>query len=335
MGVSSRIHWFINPKLDLNVGVRLGIDLDNNINTSFLMGMSKYISYRNSLDVLASFSTTGSILFGVGLTYYEKYGQPINDFNLSRDLSKDKTKVMEKKITTTPARGMTQSPTFAYTATATITETYTKQPAATIAITHTATEVKVEAIKSETTSTIIPTPTITIIVEKEKTDKKEETKSGGFYVETDILSVIRLFINDVSIMDFDLRFGFGGNFWGMNFWSDNLFYQDDVNDWGIKAMSLGLKTSFDFYPFLSSPTGFYIGPVAGIYMNLIDQYQFSDSVDFFTFSAGMETGYRLSLSDFIIDFGLEYSRNFNFYGFGTEDNGEIILRLQLGYFFRR
>ncbi|HPD18085.1 MAG TPA: hypothetical protein PLF61_00295 [Candidatus Goldiibacteriota bacterium] len=335
MGVSSRIHWFINQKFDFNAGIKSGIDLNNNLDTFFLIGINKYISYRNSLDVLASFSTTGSILFGVGLTYYEKYGQPVNDFNIGRDLSKDKTKVTEKTIRATHTNVATQSPTYTYTATATITETYTKQPTVTIAITHTVTEVKTEIIKSETTSTIIPTPTITIIIEKEKADKKKETKSGGIYIETDVLSVIKLFINDVYIKDFDLRFGFGGDFWGMNFWSDNLFYQNDVNNWGIKAMSLGLKTSFDFYPFLSSPTGFYIGPVAGIYINLIDQYQFSDSVEFITFSAGGETGYRLSLSDFIIDFGLEYSRNFNFYGFGTEDNGEIILRLQLGYFFRR
>ena len=353
LGVLGRGHLFVSEIFDLNGGLQLssGGSLDN-MELSLLLGASNFIGYKTSLDFTCSFSTSGRVALGAGITLHQKAGNPTVPFDVTPSADKKSAKsnlkssytpvataTPENTAVILPTETMTPTAADTYTPVPTFTQTAVPSPAAqqTAAPKQETEEEMKERIKKEVIEELKKEQAI-----KEPQAKTEEEKDG-FYMETDTLAIARIIEGNHAQKDFDIKMGWGDcGLFGISTWLDFIQYNDE----GLDGMFWGVKLAADFYPLwqvnpsFTSPAGLYVGPVLGGGYGRFNQYygpgggqgdEDGEAGEVFGFSMGCELGFRLSLGGFLIDAGAEYAHNIRMYAFDSLDSDDIIYRLQIGW----
>ncbi|HPI02243.1 MAG TPA: hypothetical protein PLB12_05665 [Candidatus Goldiibacteriota bacterium] len=358
LGVLGRGHLFVSESFDLNGGLQLssGGSLDN-MELSLLLGASNFIGHKTSLDFTCSFSTSGRVALGAGITYHEKAGSANVPFDITPAVKKQVKKAEAYYNEPSPAYTDTPANTPVYTATATNTPTAVNTATATYTVfvpAYTPSAVNTPAAarqKKETEEEMKERIKKEVIEElkKEQAIKEPRAKTeteeerDGFYMETDTLAIARIIEGNHAQKDFDIKMGWGDcGLFGISTWLDFIQYNDE----GLDGMFWGVKLAADFYPLwqvnpsFTSPAGLYVGPVLGGGYGRFNQYygpgggqgdEDGEAGEVFGFSMGCELGFRLSLGGFLIDAGAEYAHNIRMYAFDSLDSDDIIYRLQIGW----
>jgi len=323
LGASTRIHFLINPKWDLNLGAQISLNMtEENSDTTLaaLFGVSNFISYRSSLDFSLIMATSGLITLGSGVTYY---------FNMLPDLGIEKPSPVIKKVeiipTDTPTKIQivkeTDTPTPIHTKILVVVPTFTPTYSPTVFIAPTATSTPTEQIK-ETKSDYKDIEELKAQLKQEilqelkqgKTEEKEITKkdtTAGFFFETNLYNYGVMFFKfnlDESTEDYiDANFRLG---WG----NDSVFGNSFIGEinyckfiLGDFAYTWGLDIAFEFYPFQRSPSGLYIAPViGGLFYH---GEKLGVLIDTPVFCLGGAGGFRFLFDWFILDLGATYKAN--------------------------
>jgi hypothetical protein len=129
---------------------------------------------------------------------------------------------------------------------------------------------------------------------------EENDSTAGFYIEGDVLNFVKNYEN--NIYDIALRFGPGrDSFYATSFILEGSYYKNSIS----KGYLAGADIAFDFYPFSSSPSGLYLGPVIG------GKYKVDQTGDTYSgdpvFSAGGEAGLRVLIGWLVLDGSFDYS----------------------------
>lgn len=334
LGFMARIHFLILPKLDLNTGAQLSLNVNNSDETttslSALLGISNFISYRSSLDFSLGINTTGIITLGTGITYYANMMPPILAEQPPEYKKPENRQVKEKDYNEKPIYTHTSTFTFTFTPTYIPTYTFTYTPTYTPEKFISPTETLIPTQQQKETQNInIEEPKATLkeeILQEIKQEKEEKKISekipekipeskkdtvAGFFVETNLYKYAKIFFDkqeDTNLektIDANFKLGFGiDNLFGMSFMTD-ISYLKYINlDF---AYTFGLDIAFEFYPFLRSPSGLYISPViGGMYYH---GEKLGISIDTPVFSLGGAGGFRFLFDWFIFDIGVIYKAN--------------------------
>ncbi len=325
MGFLGRIHFLISSKLDLNAGAQVSFNINDNDETttslSALLGISNFISYRSSLDFSLNISTAGIISLGAAITYYANMMPPLlTEQPPEYKKPEIKTISYEEKVyttkpTNTPAYTDTFLPTFTYTYTPTYTPTHTPTHTFTILITPEATSIPTKQIKETQTQDIEELKAklkeeILQELKQEKKDEKvlKETKKdtvSGFFFGINLFRYMQNLDIESDIDKYftgNFRFGFGGdNIFGNCFNFDGTYFKYFNLDF---AYIFNLDIAFEFFPFLRSPSGLYIGPVIG--GGFYHGEKTGIIIDSPIFSLGGAAGYRFLFDWFVLDLGVKY-----------------------------
>jgi hypothetical protein len=117
----------------------------------------------------------------------------------------------------------------------------------------------------------------------------------------DLMSIARSSMDPFNWdLSFSLIFGDYGNF-GM----EAIYYLQFLSVDEYFGGTVGLDIAFDIFPLGSSPSGFYLGPIIGGRMYMIDS-DYSENDMLFAFVPGFNAGYRFILEGFVIDAEIVY-----------------------------
>ncbi len=360
LGLSGRVHFLIDPKWDFNLGVQGSYASGGGaLDLSGLIGFSNFIAYRSSLDLTLSLGASGVCTLGAGITHYFDYGK---DFDSRPKTNKQSVyNRIEQGFTSisTPSRTLSMAENTPW---PTFTMEPTPRPTPAAEQVQEATEIQTAPVSGETkdiqppdtTSESTPTPYATKYDGKKETQKeleerlkkeirdelrdeqtqkkpavKKDGTTAGIFIEYDMMSFGRSFVNNWTDWNGRLGFGDDGNF-GMVFIIDGMKY-DDAN---MTGLTVGLDIGFDIYPFGRSPSGFYIGPVIGGRTNHL-KVNLKNSYDFYTIAAGGEAGIRALMNWLVLDLGFAYTAGIDIYGPSSELNvSEIKQQIKGDCFFR-
>jgi hypothetical protein len=152
--------------------------------------------------------------------------------------------------------------------------------------------------------------------------------TAGFFLEADILSLVKKYEQDGSI-DTSIRFGPGhDSFYATSFILEGSYLDTDI----ATNYSAGADIAFDFYPLGRSPSGLYIGPLAGAEYFMNKQLDIKD--DYLVFTAGGEAGIRFLVNFLVLD--ANYAYTYNMYDYNNRPRGyryEQIYRAGVGLMF--